>query len=147
MLAANDNWNFYASQCRIRIEMAFGLMKQKWGILQSPLRVQLKNVQRIVIAVAHLHNYCINERIGDLSVVLPSSQLQTVTEQLTMGMNGFSVCKEGQRICHATVEGVDIANDEYRSFSSNRLRMVERVQVRHLERPERYVRIQKRNTS
>jgi hypothetical protein len=34
-----DNFNFYASQCRIRIEMAFGLMQMKWGILWRPIRV------------------------------------------------------------------------------------------------------------
>ena len=32
-----DNFNFYASQCRIRVEMSFGLMQQKWGILQRPV--------------------------------------------------------------------------------------------------------------
>jgi DDE superfamily endonuclease len=45
----NDNWNFYASQCRIRIEMAFGMMKQKWGILTKPLRIRLRNVKRPII--------------------------------------------------------------------------------------------------
>ena len=33
----NDNFNFFASQLRIRIEMAFGLMQMKWGILQRPV--------------------------------------------------------------------------------------------------------------
>ena len=28
-----DNYNFYASQLRIHIEMSFGLMVKKWGIL------------------------------------------------------------------------------------------------------------------
>lgn len=28
----HDNFNFYCSQCRIRIEMAFGVMQQKWGV-------------------------------------------------------------------------------------------------------------------
>jgi hypothetical protein len=29
----NDDYNFYASQLQIHIEMAFGLMQGKWGIL------------------------------------------------------------------------------------------------------------------
>ena len=41
--------------------------------------------------------------------------------------NGFSVYEDGQRIRHATCEGVDIETDEFRSFSANRIRMVERV--------------------
>jgi DDE superfamily endonuclease len=32
-----DNFNFYASQLRIRVEMAFGLMNSKFGILQRPM--------------------------------------------------------------------------------------------------------------
>jgi hypothetical protein len=28
----NNDFNYYASQCRICIEMAFGLMVQKWRI-------------------------------------------------------------------------------------------------------------------
>jgi DDE superfamily endonuclease len=60
-----DAFNFYASQCRIRIEMAFGLMQMKWGILWRPMRVKLDNVKYIVLALARLHNYVINERILD----------------------------------------------------------------------------------
>lgn len=121
--------------------MAFGLMKQKWGILQSPLKVKLKNVKRIMVAVANLHNFCINERIGDLSFSL------SLQEQLNLGQNGFSVYEEGQRICHSTVEGNDIETDEFRNFSANRIRMVERVRVRQLEQPERYSRKRKGNTT
>jgi hypothetical protein len=31
--AKKDTYNFFASQCRIRIEMAFGLMCKKWGVV------------------------------------------------------------------------------------------------------------------
>ena len=60
----NDNFNFFASQLRIRIEMAFGLMVKKWGILARPLTIKLKNVKRLMIAIARLHNYCIDERLA-----------------------------------------------------------------------------------
>jgi hypothetical protein len=59
----NDVFNFYASQLRIRIEMAFGLMVQKWGILSRPLRIKIRKVKKLIIAVARLHNYCINRRL------------------------------------------------------------------------------------
>jgi DDE superfamily endonuclease len=36
LIAKHDNFNFFASQIRIRIEMAFGLMVKKWGILSHP---------------------------------------------------------------------------------------------------------------
>jgi len=34
---AKDAFNFYLSQLRIRIEQTFGLMTQKWRILQQPI--------------------------------------------------------------------------------------------------------------
>lgn len=58
-----DNFNFYASQLRIRIEMSFGLMQMKWGILWSPLRVKLKHIKYVMCGIARLHNYLINERL------------------------------------------------------------------------------------
>ena len=38
LVQENNNFNFYRSQCHIRIEMAFGMMSQKWGILKYPLQ-------------------------------------------------------------------------------------------------------------
>jgi hypothetical protein len=61
----NDDFNFYASQCRIRIEMAFGLMQMKWGILRQPQTCSLKNLKYQVHAIARLHNFAIKERLGD----------------------------------------------------------------------------------
>ena len=58
-----DNFNYYASQCRIRIEMAFGLMYNRWGILWRPLRVKMENLKYVMMAIALLHNYTINERL------------------------------------------------------------------------------------
>jgi DDE superfamily endonuclease len=63
--AKYDDFNFYASQCRIRIEMAFGMMQAKWGILQRPLGCSINNMLWLVQAIARLHNYCINERLAD----------------------------------------------------------------------------------
>ncbi len=59
----NDNVNYYLSQCRIRIEMTFGMMVQKWAIFQRPLRVDLEHTGVLLETVARLHNFCINQRI------------------------------------------------------------------------------------
>jgi hypothetical protein len=64
----NDNFNFFASQLRIRIEMAFGLMVKKWGVLARPLTLKIKNVKRLILAIARLHNFCINERLAGAGV-------------------------------------------------------------------------------
>jgi DDE superfamily endonuclease len=123
----NDNWNFYASQCRIRIEMAFGMLKQKWGILNSPLQIRLKNVKRLMVCLARLHNFTINERLGISA--LP---------RLADGRHGFSVYEEGLRIRHAVTEEHEMVTDEYRYFSANRIAMVERVRRLRLERPKKF---------
>jgi hypothetical protein len=60
----NDNFNFYASQLRIRIEMAFGLMVMKSGILARPLSVKVRKLKYLMIGIARLHNFCINERLA-----------------------------------------------------------------------------------
>ena len=63
--AKYDNFNFFASQLRIRIEMAFGLMTTKWGILQRPLGVSLRNVKWMVQAIGRLQNFVINQRLKE----------------------------------------------------------------------------------
>jgi DDE superfamily endonuclease len=62
-----DNFNFYASQLRIRVEMAFGYMATKWGVLnrKKGLMVKPKNVWRVLVAIARLHNFCINQKDKD----------------------------------------------------------------------------------
>jgi DDE superfamily endonuclease len=57
-----DNFNFYASQLRIRVEMAFGLLAMKWEILHKALRIHPTNLWRLVVALGRLHNFRINQR-------------------------------------------------------------------------------------
>ena len=63
LVLENDNFNFYGSQCCICIEMAFGMMSQKWGILKCPLSGNMQFTTNIAICVAHLHNFTINKRL------------------------------------------------------------------------------------
>ena len=63
LLKDNDNFNFFASQLRIRIEMAFGMMTRKWGILQRPLSIALPQVKHLICCIARLHNFCIDEQL------------------------------------------------------------------------------------
>ena len=58
---ANSTFNFYLSQLRIRIEMAFGLLTTKWRILRQPLAVNVADgtVAKIVETCTILHNFVI----------------------------------------------------------------------------------------
>lgn len=61
-LERNDNFNFFLSQLRIRIEMAFGLLVTMWRILHTPINVKFSNLRKLVSGIIRLHNYCINNR-------------------------------------------------------------------------------------
>ena len=76
----SDSYNFYLSQLRIRIEMAFGIMTEKWQILRKPLRVKLKNVGKVFLCITRLHNYCINEWCSDYKTFDVESAMQRLRE-------------------------------------------------------------------
>jgi DDE superfamily endonuclease len=59
---SKDAYNFYHSQLRINIECAFGMFTHRWAILRSaiPMRVSLKKTIALVVALAKLHNFCID---------------------------------------------------------------------------------------
>jgi DDE superfamily endonuclease len=59
---AKDTFNFYLSQCQIRIEQAFGQLTNVWRVFKLPLRVDLKNVPRIIHAAMRFHNFLFDER-------------------------------------------------------------------------------------
>jgi DDE superfamily endonuclease len=58
-------YNFYISQMRTRIEMAFGQLTTKWRILNSPLNIKIRNIGKIFLSLIRLHNHCINERLKE----------------------------------------------------------------------------------
>lgn len=60
---SKDAYNFYHSQLRINIECAFGMLTHRWAILRKaiPMRVSLKKAIALVVALAKLHNFCIDE--------------------------------------------------------------------------------------
>jgi hypothetical protein len=57
---SNDAHIFYLSQLRIRIEMAFGLMTNKWRILRAPLQTGLAKSSKVLECCSRLHNFCID---------------------------------------------------------------------------------------
>jgi hypothetical protein len=58
---SNDAHNFYLSQLRIRIEMAFGLMTNKWRILRESLQTSLAKSAEVLKCCSRLHNFCIDQ--------------------------------------------------------------------------------------
>ena len=71
-----DTFNFFASQLRVRIENAFALLVRRWGILQKPLQMALKNQPVIIKAICCLHNFCIDEKEPS---IVPTGPITRVT--------------------------------------------------------------------
>ena len=56
----HDAYNFYLSQMRIRIEMAFGRLTNKFRILRTHLGYSLSKSAEVLQSCAILHNYIID---------------------------------------------------------------------------------------
>jgi hypothetical protein len=61
----NRTYNFYLSQLRIRIEMAFGLLTQKWAVLADTMKFSNKINGQIISVCMKLHNFCIRMKHKD----------------------------------------------------------------------------------
>jgi hypothetical protein len=118
-----DNFNFFASQLRIRVEMSFGLMTKKWGILWRPLNIHISNVKYLALAIAMMHNYCINERINAPAGGHPNpAVLANIRDR---GQDNF--------VSEATAE-LEAASNSVNGWSVNREQMVIRIENLGLER-------------
>ena len=62
---SEDNYNFFHSQLRIRVECAFGMLVARWGVLRTALhcRITVTRVIALVNTLARLHNYCLGMSI------------------------------------------------------------------------------------
>ena len=110
----HDNYNFYVSQLRIRIEMAFGWMTEKWQILRKPLRTSLRNTGKVFLTITRLHNFCITE--GDTDTTIS----QDVGQQDSDG-------NTSSELSNTLVSGTSIMRDI----------IVEHIFNKGLERPKR----------
>jgi hypothetical protein len=58
---SHDSFKYDLSQPRIRVEMAFGRLVNKFWILSGKINGSLDRVSRIIMACARLHNFIIQE--------------------------------------------------------------------------------------
>ena len=79
-----DSYNFYHSQLRIRIECTFGMLTNRWSILRSamPMKVTVQKTVALVVALAKLHNYCIDAQDSCTDVRI------TAIDEWTSELNG-----------------------------------------------------------
>jgi DDE superfamily endonuclease len=62
---SKDDYNFYHSQVRIKVECAFGQLVQRWGLLRRALsaKITTKKVTTLCMALCRVHNFCIDRRL------------------------------------------------------------------------------------
>jgi len=131
----NDNFNFYGSQCRIRIEMAFGLLNMKFEVLQKNIKMRPKLLKKHLIAIARLHNYCINERLAE-----NGSAFDTLRQaEEALGTNAPTTLQDrnGNPVddCNSTTASIVQPSERIYGFSAVREAMVEKVKKAGLKRP------------
>jgi len=61
--SSKDDYNFFHSQIRIRVECAFEIHVLRWGIFRSaiPCNIIIVRTIALVSCLARLHKYCIDE--------------------------------------------------------------------------------------
>jgi hypothetical protein len=121
--AKYDNFNFFASQLRIRVEMAFGIMVNKWRILKSPLSMKISHLSYLVNAIGKLHNFTIDERMKKHNGPIEFENWQLENSQNI------------QRYADSNnLEWHQLFNTPW---SANRERMVKRVENFSMQRPNK----------
>jgi hypothetical protein len=79
---AHDAFNYYLSHLQIWVEMAFGRLVKKFGILSGKVGGSMECVSAILTAYARLHNFIIRED-GSFEVEFHSVQEEMESLEIT----------------------------------------------------------------
>ena len=62
--SAEDNFNFWHSNSRIRVECAFGEFVMRWGLFWKKLQLPLAKIGPIILSAMKVHNFLVDQREG-----------------------------------------------------------------------------------
>ena len=131
-----DNFNFFASQLRIRIEMAFGLMQMKWRLLLCPQQVT-RNTPSFAVAISRLHNFVVMYQIkqqGSTHADIMRELQDTIQGTISGVRHSQPVDSQGQQLMY--VEDGNTARIRLpKGHSVLRHAMALKIQRKGLERP------------
>ena len=125
---SKDDFNFFHSQLRIRVECAFGMMVFRWGVLRSaiPLNITISKTIALVHALAKLHNFCIDEQESDADFLgdytIPDT-MQNDEDHIMMQDEGYipmNVSDTGKCIPFGLVDGGHHLDDVPRAARRHR---------------------------
>ena len=119
-------FNFYLSQLRIRIEMAFGLLVNKWRIFKSPMQQGVEaNLNLIVLA-----NYVIDEPMKENDEYEVQAAIQSEFDQYCRE------CEVNDEDIHGSVQ---LPNTYFPAKNDARDIIMEVMQEKGIKRPHRNV--------
>jgi hypothetical protein len=89
-------FNYYISQLRVRIEMAFGQLTTKWRCLRNALKYSTPRNAQVIIVCMKLHNFCIRmQQHDDPSYDATKETIEPIDSGTSSSSNGFFPTVEG----------------------------------------------------
>ncbi len=107
----NDSYNFFLSQLRIRVEMAFGKLITMWGSLRCSLEVPLAKCGLVFQACCILHNYCIDKKTDDMET--PRIEAAYGSNEAVLGYVPSDTCTvpaSGSILCQRLVQKISFSS-------------------------------------
>jgi hypothetical protein len=129
-----DAFNFYLSQLRIRIEMAFGRLVNKWRILKTKLECDLTRNAEIIMCCAILHNYVINADNIGADDTMEGEESDTMEGDDTIATNDFIIRNAPSGMSYLPNIPEDF--EEIEGTSQTRTAIIEDITDMNLRRPD-----------
>ena len=129
----NSSFNFYLSQLRIRIEMAFGRMTTKFRIMRTKMTCSLEMQSKIIQAVTRLHNFVIDAdgaTIAEQPVRLDANGVLEASEVARLGIDPLPNNEDG----NLGFVSVPYETEE-EGTSARRVAIVEQLRQKTIQRP------------
>ena len=126
---AQRTYNFYLSQMRIRIEMAFGRLTTKWRIFRRKMENSSERNSLICRVAAMLHNYVINETADEAVDEAAEDFIDSFAGAPNDQLGYLPVVGEGEDANGNTIEGSS------RGISHRRTAFIRIVQRDGMTRP------------
>jgi hypothetical protein len=136
----NSSYNFYLSQLRIRVELAFGRMTTKFRLLRTKMSCNVVTQSRVIQAVARLHNFVIDNdkppldaiRLNADGIIDPGELERFGVEALPVG-EGVGEAAEGN-LGFFGCAALNYDGDE--GTSARRQRIVNELIAKDVRRPQ-----------
>ena len=120
----NSVYNFYLSQLRIRIEMAFGRLTTKWRIFRKNLNCSMEKNARICNAAARLHNF-----------VIDNDNIAFTSRECRLEDFGVEALVSGPADNNGFLPAILTNEQQERSTGTRRVDIVSEIKTRDMRRP------------